>query len=422
MARRSLADWLRWQEGLHPADIELGLARVSEVARRLGLPRPRGGILTVAGTNGKGSTLRFAEAALAAAGWHCGAYSSPHLLRYNERIRIGGRPAGDAALLAAFAAVDDARGELPLTYFEFGTLAAAWLFAEQDLDGWLLEVGLGGRLDAVNVFDPDVSLITTVALDHERWLGTNREQVAAEKAGIMRAGRPAFYGSADPPAAILAAASARGARLELAGRDFGWQAVGDRWAWWYRDQRIDGLPRPWPGDAAQFDDLALALAGCSALLSRELPRASAEAAARAGSPAGRFQRVAREGREWIVDVAHNPQAMALLARRLADLPPAPRTIAVAALLEDKDIDACLAPLLGQVDAWIACELTGTRARPASELQARLSQAGATSVSIAGSPRQGCERAAAQADAGSRIVVCGSFLLAGPALEWLGLYS
>src|SRR5688572_8428365 len=200
---RTLPDWLDYIERQHPKSIDMGLQRVREVAQRLGLKRPARKVITIGGTNGKGSTVAFIEAIARAAGWRVGAYTSPHLLRYNERVRIDGVDADDAALVAGFEAIEAARGEVPLTYFEYGTLAALWLFERARLDLALLEVGLGGRLDATNLVDADVAVITTVDLDHQDWLGNDRESIGAEKAGIVRAWKPLVLGEDDPPASVL---------------------------------------------------------------------------------------------------------------------------------------------------------------------------------------------------------------------------
>ncbi|WP_026010535.1 Mur ligase family protein, partial [Pseudoxanthomonas sp. GW2] len=229
---RTLAEWLAYIETRHPRSIELGLERVREVAARLGLQRPAAQVVTVAGTNGKGSTVAFIEAIARADGWKVGAYSSPHLLRYNERVRIDGAEAADDELAAAFAAVEAARGDTPLTYFEYGTLAALWLFQQAGLDLAVLEVGLGGRLDAVNIVDPDVAVITTVDVDHVDWLGSDREAIGQEKAGIARAWKPLVLGEIDPPSSVLRHAYAIGANAIRAGSDYFHEPAGEgQWQW-----------------------------------------------------------------------------------------------------------------------------------------------------------------------------------------------
>lgn len=228
---RSLADWLSYLEQLHPTAIDMGLERVRVVADRLGLTRPAPKVITVTGTNGKGSTCTFLAALLSGQGLRVGVYSSPHLLRYNERVRIAGEQAGDDQLCVAFEAVEQARGEVSLTYFEMGTLAAFWLFERAQLDAAVLEVGLGGRLDAVNLVDADVAVITNVGLDHAEWLGTTRDSVATEKAGIMRTGRPVVCGDLQPPLPLLQRARQLGAPLSLRGRDYDLAVTDQGWDW-----------------------------------------------------------------------------------------------------------------------------------------------------------------------------------------------
>ena len=240
----SLSDWLLWQETLHPRKIDLGLERVAAVAKRLRLLQPDFGVITVAGTNGKGSSVAMLEAVLLAAGYRTGCYTSPHLQRYNERIRIQGQEVDDASLCAAFACVDEARGDETLSYFEFGTLAALTLFRREPLDVVLLEVGMGGRLDAVNAVEPTASLITNVSLDHCAWLGDDVESIAFEKAGILRAGKSTVYADENVPVSVLEHAREIGADLVLAGRDYGWNRSAMGWSWQGRQHTLENLEIP----------------------------------------------------------------------------------------------------------------------------------------------------------------------------------
>ena len=261
----SLDEWLGWLEHLSPREIDLGLDRVRTVLARLDLPRPTQ-VLTIGGTNGKGSTVAMLESLIAATGLRVGSYTSPHVLHYGERIRVDGCPSGEAAVVAALERVEAVRGDVPLTYFEFGTLAALDEFAHREVDTQILEVGLGGRLDAVNAVDADGCLITNVSLDHCDWLGDDVETIAAEKAGIMRAGRPVVYGSAPMPDAIPAAADSIGAELIAAGRDFEHVSVGDAgWEWHGRSRSLQGLAEPRLAGAHQLDNAAAALALLEAL-------------------------------------------------------------------------------------------------------------------------------------------------------------
>ncbi|MDJ0929285.1 MAG: bifunctional tetrahydrofolate synthase/dihydrofolate synthase [Gammaproteobacteria bacterium] len=418
-ATRSLSDWLSWQESLHPAKIDLGLERVARVAKRMQLRPGDARVLTVAGTNGKGSTVRFVDVALRAAGLRTGVYTSPHLIRYNERVRVAGAVASDAELVAAFEAIELARAGDTLTYFEFGTLAAAWLFSRAELDAWILEVGLGGRLDAVNVFEPDVSLITTIALDHQNWLGNDVESIAAEKAGIMRAGKPVLFGDWPVPQAVESTAAGLGALLSWFGRDFGYRRRQRAWTWWSARRRISGLPYPDPADDAQLRNASLALAGLEALHEGWPTDEMALASVQEAAPTARFQRLQRD-HEWVLDVAHNPQAAAVLATRLAELPGASSTTVVLALLGDKDLEGIAAALGPDVDRWIVVGLDSHRARAADELAKELAAIVDGPVLTGETATRGLQLAEREAPTGSRIVVCGSFQLVGPALEWLGL--
>ena len=344
---RTLAQWLEYQQQVHPKSIDMGLERITVVAARLRLGRPARLVATVAGTNGKGSTVAFIEAIARAQGLRVGAYTSPHLLRYNERVRIDGVEAGDDALIAAFERIEAARlgadenlpdaapgDAVPLTYFEFGTLAALLLFHAEDLDLAVLEVGLGGRLDATNLIEPDVAVITTVDLDHQDYLGTDREAIGAEKAGILRAGRPAVLAERDPPSSVLRRAYAIGAFAIRGHADYLVDAEpgDDHWTWREPGFAIR-LPRPALDAPAQLDNAAAAIAAL-----RALPIAIDDAAIRDGVASahapGRLQVLQREP-EIVVDVGHNPQAARELARWLEARPKS--THAVFSALADKDI-------------------------------------------------------------------------------------
>ena len=356
----TLDDWLARIERLHPQEIELGLERVRKVAQRLAVLHFPCPVLTVAGTNGKGSTVTLTERLARAAGFRTGLYTSPHILHFNERVRINGVCADDADLCRAFDAVEAVRGDVALTYFEFTTLAALWLFQSAGLDLLILEVGLGGRLDAVNIVDPDVSVITSIGLDHQDWLGDDREQIAREKAGIARAGRPLLFAALDMPAAVAECASAAGATLMRAGVHFGvdadtiyWQQDGQ-----LRQCRTAEVP-------LGRDNLAGAVQGLS-LLGR-LPENIAEVAGQARL-AGRCQRVHRDGVDWYLDIGHNREA---LQRFLAMLPgpSSGRRRAVFAMLADKPAEAVIGDFLQAVDDWYLASLGGARGRSATSLAA-----------------------------------------------------
>lgn len=418
METKSLAEWLTWMEAHHPRQIELGLERVAAVAARLTIDLSRSRIITVGGTNGKGSCVAFLEAILRAAGYRVGAYTSPHLLRYNERVRIDGVAVSDAQMCQAFAAVYAALGEISLTYFEFGTLAALWLFQRAQLDVAILEVGLGGRLDAVNIIDPDVAVLTSIDLDHQDWLGPDRESIGAEKAGIFRANKPAICVDANPPRSVIAAAQKLGANFYAVGSAFAYAARDAAWCWsstqLLRNASYDNLPLPslpLPSAAA-----ALAALHCLPLT------IDAEAIAHglsAAQLAGRFQRMMCGAVEVILDVGHNPHAARWLAQRLAQTPGRGRTLAVFAMMADKDIDAVIASLKNCIEAWYIGALPDNpRAASVAAISAKLRGAGIAEVFAAPTVVAAYERAVAQAQAGDRIIVFGSFFTVAAVLAQL----
>ncbi|KAF1691119.1 bifunctional tetrahydrofolate synthase/dihydrofolate synthase [Pseudoxanthomonas koreensis] len=413
-----LAQWLEYIEKQHPGSIELGLERVSGVAERLGLQRPAQQVVTIAGTNGKGSTAAFVEAIARAGGWKVGVYTSPHLLRYNERVRIDGEEADDDALAAAFAAVEAARGDIPLTYFEYGTLAALWLFQRSGLDLAVLEVGLGGRLDAVNIIDPDVAVITTVDIDHTDWLGGDREAIGREKAGIARAWKPLVLGEVDAPSSVLAHAYAIGAGVVQSGNDFFHEAV-DAAHWRWREVGAELLlPRPQLAAPAQRANAASAIAALRAL-PRALPEHAFAEGVAAAQVQGRLQRFGRDGIEVVVDVAHNPQAVRGLAEWLRADPPAGATAVVFAALADKDAAAMVEALAPAVSRWHLAGLEGTpRAQDVDAFAARLAGTAAAAGSRDGSVQAALQRALAAARPGDRVLVFGSFHTAAAAIAML----
>lgn len=418
---RSLQQWLDYQLGVHVRGVDLGLHRVGEVWRRLGAPPPAPRCITVAGTNGKGSTVAFLEAALRAEGRRVGAYTSPHILNYNERVRVDGADASDAAFMAAFERIEQARGEVPLTYFEFGTLAALLIFADAALDVAILEVGLGGRLDAVNLIDADVAVVTTIALDHQEWLGNDRDSIGREKAGVARAGRPLVIAEHDPTAGLLDAVATAGAVPVRAGQDYRIAVEADRWHWRSADTVLDDLPLPALAAGCQTANAAAAIAVLQCLPAAERPGACAIARGIATATVrGRLQRVSLQQGELIIDVAHNPQAAQVLADWL-QRHPAPRTCAVFGALADKDIAGMLQPLRGAVDDWHLADLSGDseRGRDLASLQHGFNEALGTATQ-----RQEWRAVAAALDElaaslqpDERIVAFGSFFIAAAALRW-----
>ncbi len=416
----TLAAWLAHLETLHPKAIALGLDRVADVRGRMNaaLACP---VVTVTGTNGKGSTAALVASILTAAGHRTGLYASPHLLAYNERVKIDGVPASDEALVTSFNAVEDARAGVPLTYFEYGTLAALWLFARAGLAAAVLEVGLGGRLDAVNVVDPDVAVVTSVDLDHLDYLGPTREDVAREKAGIFRPGRPAVCGEPNPPATLVAHARVLGAPLVLIGRDYGYVVRDGQWD--YRGPGGDrhGLPHPALRGAIQLANAATAIAALDCV--RERLHVSA-GALRTGLVSvelpGRLQVL--PGRPTVVlDVAHNPQAARVLAAALGTMGFAPRTLAVCGMLADKDVAGVVAAMRARVDVWHVATLPGARGAAASALRDALVRGGVAESAIRTFDDVASAYAAARGEAleADRIVVFGSFLTVAAVLAAQG---
>jgi dihydrofolate synthase/folylpolyglutamate synthase len=421
-ARDSLADWLAYIERQHPQAIAMGLDRVRDVATRMKLQRPAQKVITVGGTNGKGSTVAFVEAIARAAGWRVGAYTSPHLLAYNERVRIDGRDAADADLLAGFEAVEAARGDSRLTYFEYGTLCALWLFQRAKLDLAILEVGLGGRLDAVNIIDPDVAVITTVDLDHQDWLGNDREAIGSEKAGIARPWKPLVLGEDDPPASVLGHAYAIGASAVRANCDFFFEqsAIGADPGWrWHEVGWEIALPLPRLAAPAQLRNAATAIAALRALR-RPLSKTAIARGIDGAQLPGRLQRFERNGVEIVLDVAHNPQAARELAAWLKTAPVRGRTFAIFAALGDKDLHGVVAALAAQIDGWFLAGIddAGDRGLAVAAFAQRLlgtpAADGVPSATVSGA----LAAAQGRAVAGDRLLVFGSFRTVAAALHEL----
>jgi|APLak6261669570_1056073.scaffolds.fasta_scaffold00009_28 dihydrofolate synthase/folylpolyglutamate synthase len=391
----SLDAWLNWQEQLHPRPIDLGLERVAAVYRQLDLDRKKTPTVTVAGTNGKGSCIAFLEAIYRAQGYKVGAYTSPHILRYNERIRIDGQPVSDDAICQAFNRIDTIRGETSLSYFEFGTLAALELFSAANVDVRLLEVGLGGRLDAVNIVDSDAAVVTTIAIDHVDWLGHTEEAIGREKAGIFRGGVPAIIGDPQPPESLLDVALEKNARLMQIGQAFNYCKHQGGWDWYTAECRLQNLPEPVFKGEHQFRNASAVLMAVTAL--QELLPVD-DAAIRFGLQhaqlKGRFQLVGcnRSGQfaalppsvggggdcagqfpghsspvggvgdiPVLLDVGHNPQAVQTLIDYLQEAFPAVKIHAVFAMMKDKDIVGVLSIMRDHVDAWYLAPLKNPRA-------------------------------------------------------------
>ena len=415
---KTLQEWLDFCERLHPVAIDMGLERVQAVAQRLNL-RFECPVITVAGTNGKGSTCAMLEAILLQAGYRTGVYTSPHLVHFEERCRLSGQSASAQALAEAFAAVEAVRGEVSLTYFEFSTLAILWLMSREPLDAVILEVGLGGRLDAVNVVDADCAIVTSIDLDHTAILGPDRESIGREKAGILRAGRPAVVSDPVPPQSVLDAAQTLGADLWLFGRDFNFSGDKQQWAWAGRGRRYAGMAYPALRGANQLVNASGVLAALEALRQRIPVTAQAvrNGLAMVELP-GRFQIVPGQP-VLVLDVAHNPHSVAALAENLDAMGFYPCTHAVFGAMADKDLAPMLARVGPLIDRWYFSDLPLPRAASAQALQAAW-QAGNTRrdvvSSVHGSPQQALQAAVVAADPADRIVVFGSFYTVGGVLQ------
>jgi dihydrofolate synthase/folylpolyglutamate synthase len=421
MSKRSLAEWLSYLEQLHPSAIDMGLERSRVVLDRLNLGAIAPRVVTVTGTNGKGSTCAFIASLLGSQGLRVGVYSSPHLLRYNERVQVAGAEVSDEALCEAFAAIEAARGDISLTYFEMGTLAAFWLFKQADLDALVLEVGLGGRLDAVNLLDADVAVVTSIGIDHSDWLGDTRESVAFEKAGIFRAGKPVVCGDPQPPQPLLDQSEKLNTPFYLRDRDYSLSIEARSWSWQGCNSRGERLSlESLPLLDLPMENAALALQAFAVL---DLPW-QPEHVASALQETRVTGRLDRRGLTWqgkkltlLLDVGHNPHAANYLAQRLVARPLTRKRLAVFALLSDKDLQGVVTPLLGEISSWAVAPLPTSRTRPAEELQACLQGLGAV-VTPYGSVQAALQAQLEKAAEGDEVLLFGSFYCVAEALEWL----
>ena len=415
---KTLDDWLAHCEQLHPKTIDMGLDRVRAVAERMGL-RFDCPVFTVAGTNGKGSTCAMLEAILTQAGFRTGLFTSPHLVRFEERCRIRGQNVDASDLVAAFARVESARAEISLTYFEFTTLAILDTLARAGLDAVILEVGLGGRLDAVNIIDTDCAIITSVDIDHAELLGDTREKIGFEKAGILRTGRPAIVSDPVPPQSVIDRATEIGADLWLLGRDFNYSGDKQQWAWAGRGRRYAGLAYPALRGANQLINASGVLAALTAMR-QQLPvtaQAVRNGLALVDLP-GRFQVVPGQP-ALVLDVAHNPHSVAALALNLDAMGFYPTTHAVFGAMADKDLTPMLQRMDPLVDRWYFTDLPTPRAASGAALQAAWQAVTKRTDAVSAvfsTPLDALHAAAAKAQAADRIVVFGSFYTVGGVLE------
>ncbi len=409
---QSLSQWLTYIEALHPKSIEMGLARVEAVAERLQLT-PNFPIISIAGTNGKGSACAMLERIYLDAGYQVGTYVSPHLKQYNERVRVNHAMISDAALCEAFAAIEAVRGDIVLTYFEMGTLAAMWHFVRADLDVAILEVGMGGRLDAVNVFEPACAIVTSVDLDHMDYLGDTREKVGAEKAGVYRAQKPAICGDTNPPDSVLAYAADIEANLHLINRDF--TVTKTESGWQYQTQHnVLTLPALSLQGDFQLQNAACAICAVEQLQQQlPVPMENVGESLKAVTLLGRFYRLSEQP-DIILDVAHNPQAAESLANNLVNQPCAGRTLGVFAMLADKDIESVVRIVSPHIDAWFLADTHNARGATASELAKYLQNA--REITLFNQVAEALRAACIEANKNDRIIVFGSFYTVADAAD------
>lgn len=418
----TLAEWLAWFETLHPKKIDFSLERIRDVLAALEIAVPRYRVVTVGGTNGKGSCVAILESIYLCAGYRVGAFTSPHLWRFNERIRFAGADASDAELVGVFERIEAARGNVTLSYFEASAVAAFLYFAMQDVDVAILEVGMGGRLDAVNVYDADAALIVSVDLDHKDYLGPDREAIGREKAGILRGDRPAIIADPDPPRSVLAAARERGARVHRLGRDFGVEAHADGLVYRRPGAAPRIFPRPPFGATIQLVNAAACITVVDSLQDvLAVDDAAIAAGLAAANLSGRFDRRVIDEVEWLFDVAHNPAAAARLRMAIDALPRKPRTLAVFGAMTDKDLVGVLRPFVADVAEWHVGAVASERGAELSQLCDALAELGASRVEQHVDIASACIAARARALPGERVLVFGSFYTVGPAIAALQLY-
>jgi len=415
----NLPEWLEWQEELHFTAMELGLDRCTAVAENMGLLNPDFTVISVAGTNGKGSSVTMMESILGNSGYKTGCYTSPHLIRYNERIKLDGVEVSDEMLCESFGRIDHARGDISLTYFEFGTLAALDIFHQANIDVALLEVGLGGRLDAVNCLDADVALVTSIDLDHMQWLGPDRESIGREKAGIFRGDKSAICSDPHPPETVLQYAEEIGATLYIPGRDFNYQLSEDHWSWQWDSVIYENLPRPDQYNSCQIQNAAGVLMVLNTLTSKLPIKAGAiEKGLENFSLIGRFQMLT-EGTQIILDVAHNNQSAKMLVHNLKQFPNSGKTHIIIGMLKDKDRNSILSELIEIADYWHTVTISNPRGTDSETIKNELLDLGVT-VPISESDTVANTFLKLQKETGmhDRIVVTGSFLSVGDAIKYL----
>ena len=418
MENWGLSEWLHWQESLNPKEIDLNLKRVGEVASRLDFKPPADRTFLIAGTNGKGTTLALIEDILIQKGLKVGSYTSPHLIKYNERICINKLPINDLKLIDAFKFIESVRDEVPLTYFEFGTLAAFKILNDLNCQAWLVEVGLGGRLDATNIITPSVSLITNVDFDHQEWLGETLEEIAREKAGIIARNIPSIFADFQVPKSIEQTAFEKKSDLHLLNRDFSWSSNGATLEWHGKDAVINSIMTPSDWAEGESSDLAAALMAIEIVDASLLPTTKElNHILKDFSVSGRFEIIEKK-QTWILDVAHNPHAAVNLKKRLESLHPYKKITVILSMMQDKDVIATVAVLDDLVDHWVVCEMNTPRSHTAQTLQKKLTDYGITNIKVESELLEAFSNIKNHSKKNDRILVTGSFEIVGPAKKWL----
>jgi len=418
MENWGLAEWLHWQETLNPKEIDLSLNRIRNVASRLEVLPPDNLTFLIGGTNGKGTTLALIEDILIQKGLKVGGYTSPHLNNYNERICVNKKPVDDSRLIESFKLVESVRKDIPLTYFEFGTLAAFIILNDLNCEAWLIEVGLGGRLDATNIISPSISIITNIALDHQEWLGSTLEEIAKEKAGIISAKIPCIFGDPSLPKNIEQTALEKGSDLYVLGRDFSLSGYWGRLVWQGKNAAINSIRIPSHWAEGEIDDLCLALMAIEIVDSELLPTTKElNHLLNNFSVSGRFEIIEKK-QTWILDVAHNPHAAENLRKRLESLDPYKKITAILSLMQDKDIIGFVKVLDDLVAHWIVCEMDTPRSHSVQTLQKKLIDYGISNVTAASGLLEAFSNVKNHTKKNDRILITGSFEIVGPAKKWL----
>ena len=418
MKRSSLSDWLEYQQGLNSKEIDLNLTRVEEVYNALNITLPKGNIFLVGGTNGKGTTVALIEDMLIQKGLKTGVYTSPHLINYNERVCVDKNPLSDTELVNSFEQIEQFRGVVPLTYFEFGTLAAFHLLAMHECDAWIIEVGLGGRLDATNIIQSDVSIITNIDLDHQEFLGDSIEEIAYEKAGIAKSNRPMIYGDTVAVSIIEKQANLVDAKLVVRDREFSIQKEANQFSWAGVEYTIEAIQIPEHWAQGEINNLATSLAAIESYNSSLLPTTELlNNILKDFFIPGRFELI-KSGTNWVLDVAHNPAAAKNFRKRLSTLNIKQNNIMIFSMMKDKNLDLFINVFKDIISDWVVCKMNTERSYTTLELEKKLARLGIDNVKVMESTEEAFKYVENLEPISDNIIVSGSFELVGPAKQYL----